>query len=150
MKTYHITFLAAFILLAAPACQDEVANPASGGYWEIELDDSTCPPSLDDDRKTVDTYDNEPGEIRVMQLSHGSPTTVIAPERISQYMISDVIAICNMPVPDRIEKLKDGDKILFSGELKESYPTENILGNPFKLTALKVKVKRDSPPLSVE
>ena len=149
MKTDHITLLAAFILLAAPACQDEVANSASGDYWEIELNDSTCPPSLDEDRKTLVFYKNEPGEIRIMQFSHG-PQKVIAPERIGQYMISDIVQTCNYPVPEGMEKLNDGDKIYFSGELKEAYPTENILGNFFKLTMLKVKIKRDSPPPSVE
>jgi len=103
---------------------------------------------LDKDRKTVNVYDNEPGEIKIIQFSTRT-LIAIAPERVGQHMISDIVQMGNSLVPDGIEKLKDGDKIYFSGELKEAYTTENMPGNFFKLTTLKAKVQGNVQSLSV-
>ena len=147
MKTYHTTFLAAFILLATPACQDEVANAqrSDRSFQEIPVSDDDCDPWVEE-RKTVDIYENERG---VMKQLLSINQLFLAPERMSKYMYSDVVQVCNWP-DSILSELSEGDEIMFSGELKEVYPTENMPGNPFKLTALKVKVKLDSPPLSVE
>lgn len=147
MKTYHITLLAAFILLAAPACQDEVANAqrSDHSFQEIAVSDDDCHPWVEE-RKTVDVYENERG---VMKQLLSINQLFLAPERMSKYMYSDVVQVCNWP-DSILSELSEGDTIVFSGELKEVYPTENMPGNPFKLTRLKVKIKRDSPPPSVE
>jgi hypothetical protein len=150
MKTYHITFLAAFILLAAPACQDEVANAQRSDHFfqEIPVSDDDCSPWVEE-RNTVDTYKNERGVLKQLPIGRNDSQLFLAPERMSKYMYSDLIQVCNWP-DSILSELSEGDEIMFSGELKEVYPTENMPGNPFKLTGLKVKIKRDSPPLSVE
>ena len=149
MKTYHTTFLAAFILLATPACQDEVANAqrSDRSFQEIPVSDDDCDPWVEE-RKTVDIYENERGVLKQLPIGRNDSQLFLAPERLGK-SVTDVVQVCNWP-DSILSKLSEGDEVLFSGELKEVYPTENVIGNPFKLTILKLEIKRDSPPLSVE
>lgn len=137
-------------MLVTSACQDEVASSQQDDhfYQEIFISGDDCNPWVEE-RKTVDFYTNERGIMKELLVSRNGSQLFLAPERLGKLMYSDVVQVCNWP-GSILSKLSEGEEIIFSGELKEVYPTENMPGNPFKLTALKVKIKRDAPPTSVE
>ena len=128
------------LLIMSHSCDDDTASVSqiNEEYMEIPVTEEVCATFIED-RRTVDTYKGEPGEIRVLQHSDG-PQLVIAPERISPYMSTEVIQVCNIPVPDTLQYFNDGDKIIFSGILKEIYPTENMPGNHFVLTSIRIRM----------
>lgn len=84
-----------------------------------------------DERKTVSRFDNEQGTvtywqeydiymIMVSQPSGNTPVGSLEP--------------CNLPA----EFKKDNLKVIFSGELKQTYSTEYRLGWPLKLAKIKL------------
>ena len=79
MTLRNVLFLAMPLLIMSHSCDDDVADAAQidGEYTEIPVTEEACDPSIED-RETVDIYENERGEIRVLQHSEG-PHMVIAP-----------------------------------------------------------------------
>jgi hypothetical protein len=83
-----------------------------------------------DDRNTVEMLDDAQGVVTLLRepntyaILHGNP---------SDNTSFGLLLPCNLPAAFRKDKLK----VIFSGELKETYATEYLLGRPLKLTKLK-------------
>lgn len=86
-----------------------------------------------DDRKTVQTVKNQKGKVVLV-----GNTYVLVTEGNN----GTRFAACNLP-----DALKtDGKAILFSGEVKEIYPTERWAATPFKITAVTVLAEAGNTP----
>ena len=134
----NLLFIATPLLLMSPSCDDDVATAQiSDEYVDIPLTESVCD-SLVEKRKTVDRYEDEAGGVQVIEDGAGVRWAFIAPDRMSKYMYTGTIQACNLPDSLALT-LTERDRIIFSGILKEVYPTENMPGNPFKLSSLRVK-----------
>ena len=137
----NLLFIVTPLLLMSPSCDDDV-SVSQEECIEIPVAEQICDPSVEA-RKTVDIYENERGEIRILKFITGSQLA-IAPERISPHMSMSVIQVCNFPVPDTLQYFSDGDKIVFSGLMKEVSPLENIYGNPIILTCVQMREKKSA------
>ncbi|HEY9872516.1 MAG TPA: hypothetical protein V6D12_03735 [Candidatus Obscuribacterales bacterium] len=85
-----------------------------------------------DDRKTVNTVKNQKGKIT---LSGGIYVLV------TEGTNSIRLGACNLP--DAFKK--EGQSVLFSGEVKEIYPNERWAATPFKITTIKNLAAPNTP-----
>ncbi len=134
MGIFKITLFTISPLLFAFSCtnESEDANLLSNQFLEIEITTS-C--TFNPERKTVDSYDNEKGVIETVELTATKIVVTIRPERKSSKMISDITVPCNLPNYN----FKKDHEVIFSGALKETFPTENIIGLSLELTSLKLR-----------
>ena len=88
-----------------------------------------------DDRKTVGIVKKQIGQIkRITQEVYA----IVTEDNRNRFVP------CNLPRKFQ----KDGLLIIFSGNIKEIYPNERVIGTPFKLT--KYKVMKNLPKCSVD
>ncbi|MFE1747407.1 hypothetical protein [Coleofasciculus sp. H7-2] len=90
-----------------------------------------------DNRKTVETVKNQKGKVTLI-----GDTYVI----VSEGNDGTRYATCNLPDAFKAE----GKAIVFSGEVKEIYPTERWAATPFKITAIASSTSTPTPTTSIQ
>lgn len=84
-----------------------------------------------DERKTVSRFDNEQGTVTYLQEYN---IYMIMGGNSSDNIPTGLLQPCNLPAGFQKDKLK----VIFSGELKQTYSTEYRIGLPFKLTKIEM------------
>ncbi len=148
MKAHHWLLALIPFLITLYGCSEDVsdAQQIDENYANISLSEADCDPLIEK-RKTVDRYKNEQGELQLVEVGMDEWQVVIVPKRFSKYMYSGTFQVCNLP-DTLTDEASNKREVIFSGLLKEVYPTENMLGSPFKLTSIKVKTTKGSTPAS--
>ena len=140
---YNLLTIGIAFLTMSQGCDDSAADMdvySNGEYIQVPIGLTECD-SLIEMRRTMDTYRNEQGELQLLEVGFDEWQMVLAPERMSKYMYSGVVQVCNLP--DTLASSQfDGRKVIFSGILKEIYPTENMPGGFFRLTSIQVSTQQ--------
>ncbi|MBF8964439.1 hypothetical protein I0P70_14390 [Pontibacter sp. FD36] len=123
MKNRIATVLCLCIFFLGASCKKEAD--------ELTMESKLASKCTFDERKTVGKFNNEQGTVTYLQdydvymIIGGNP---------SDNMPAGTLEPCNLPEGFKKDRLK----VIFSGELKQTYSTEYRLGWPLKLTEIKL------------
>ena len=124
------------LLVLGSACENESIDSQSPDscqdYFELEIQEScTFAPS----RRTIEVFKDAKGFIEIVELTSTKSVTIIRPDFKSNKIPTRVVVPCNF----LSYNFKEGQELIFSGNLKETFATENIIGSPIELTGLKIR-----------
>jgi hypothetical protein len=136
MEAIKIIILFVAPLLLNSSCEYESINTQSidlcQDLFELEIQEScTFTPA----RKTVDRFKDAKGFYETVHLSSTWTAITIRPEQLSDKLPTRVVVPCNLPSFN----FKEGQELIFSGNLKETFPTENVVGALIEITSLKIR-----------
>ena len=129
-------------LLVSLGCEGESIDDqwidSCHDLFELEIQEScTFPP----DWKIVDRFKNAKGFYETVHLTSTRSVVTIRPEQLNDKISTGVVVPCNLPS----NNFKENQEVIFSGNLIEMYPGENItinfIGPPLELTSIKIKCK---------
>ncbi|GJM29150.1 MAG: hypothetical protein DHS20C17_17850 [Cyclobacteriaceae bacterium] len=136
METIKVILLTILTpLLISSGCEEDSGESIEcKDLFELEIQES-C--TFNPERNTVDTFIEANGIYETVQLTSTKTVSVIRPESKTDNMPTDVVVPCNFPSFN----FKEGQELVFSGNLMETFPTENVIGAQLELTSLKIKCK---------
>lgn len=134
METIKIILLIVAPVIISSSCENESIDSCQD-FIELEIQDScTLPP----ERTTVDRLKDAIGFFETVHLTSTRSVVIIRPEQLNDKISTGVVVPCNLPS----NNLKEGQQVIFSGNLIEMYPGGNIninfIGPPLELTSLKI------------
>ncbi len=140
METNKIVTLLFFTsLFIGAGCEDESTDTGSidscQDFFELEIDESCdFPPDW-----TIDHIANARGIYEMVHLSSTRSLVTIRPELSNDNIPTCRVVLCN----DLSNNFKEGQEIIFSGNLIELYRGSNInvniIGPPLELTSIKIR-----------
>ena len=141
-----VFFACCFCCVLTFSCEDRSVSSSariSAEFVSVPVSQTVCDSSVEN-RATVYTYEDDRGELRVINVGRDEWIIVIAPERTGNQMFSGTIQVCNLP-DTLMNRSFDGAEVIFSGIVKEVYPTENMPGNISVVSSVFVRKQYEEP-----